>query len=503
MNIKLRDNETLRQALSRLRKEVKAGETTLEIDEVKDVVEALSSEDPKTRKNAALLLADLANLDVLSDFFRERAREILDTLVSTYVKEDTLFVRSSILEGVKAYLDETKFDISKSVESIISKLEERLSEIDGEEHEESELKHLREERHILTLLLNAGDAKHEVKNLIKPFEVLLTCDKGFAENIADQIVGDAKVTPVGVRSRISRINDLKKIRLYRDLLFLVPIRKGYICDSESLGSLPENSKIVGLLEDLFEAPGDNFKFRIDLKSKDELLQTGKYIRKISAEIEKSSKGRLINDPGDYEVVIVLREKKDGHFSVFINIPKFSDERFAYRQFAEPTSMSPVTAATVVSEIQEYLKPESWIIDPFCGTGTLLLERALFMPSREYYGIDTYGQAIKEARVNAENAGVDVHFINRDYFDFKSDYPFHEILAEFPDFYGKDPKEKDDFYKSFFQKSIEIAASKAMMFVVSSEENLVKKYIRLNSELKFIRSKDLKHDIKIYIIGVEK
>jgi molybdopterin converting factor small subunit len=135
LNIKLRDNETLRQALSRLRKEVKAGETTLEIDEVKDVVEALSSEDPKTRKNAALLLADLANLDVLSDFFKERAREILDTLVSTYVKEDTLFVRSSILEGVKAYLDETKFDISKSVESIISKLEERLSEIDGEEHE--------------------------------------------------------------------------------------------------------------------------------------------------------------------------------------------------------------------------------------------------------------------------------------------------------------------------------------------------------------------------------
>ena len=139
MNIRLRDNETLRQALSRLRKEVKAGETTLEIDEVKDVVEALSSEDPKTRKNAALLLADLANLDVLSDFFKERAREILDTLVSTYVKEDTLFVRSSILEGVKAYLDETKFDISKSVESIISKLEERLSEIDGEEHEESEV----------------------------------------------------------------------------------------------------------------------------------------------------------------------------------------------------------------------------------------------------------------------------------------------------------------------------------------------------------------------------
>ncbi len=503
MNIKLRDNETLRQALSRLRKEVKAGETTLEIDEVKDVVEALSSEDPKTRKNAALLLADLANLDVLSDFFKDRAREILDTLVSTYVKEDTLFVRSSILEGVKAYFDETKFDISKSVESIISKLEERLSEIDGEEHEESELKHLREERHLLTLLLNSGDAKHEVKNLIKPFEVLMTCDKGFAENIADQIVGDAKVTPVGVRSRISRINDLKKIRLYRDLLFLVPIRRGYTCNPDSLGSLPENSKIVGLLEDLFEAKGDNFKFRIDLKSKDEKLLNGKYIRKVSAEIEKSSRGRLVNDPGDYEVVIVLREKKDGNFAVFVNIPKLSDARFSYREFAEPTSMSPVTAATVVSEIQEYLKPESWIIDPFCGTGTLLLERALFMSSREYYGIDTFGQAIKEARVNAENAGVDVHFINRDYFDFKSDYPFHEILAEFPDFYGKDPKEKDDFYKSFFQKSIEIAANKAMIFAVSSEENLIKKYIRLHSELKFIRSKDLKHDIKIYIIGVER
>lgn len=503
MNIKIRENETLRQALSRLRQEVKSGDALLSMDEVRDVVEALSSEDPKTRKNAALLLADVSKVEEISGTIKSKAKEILDKLVSTYISEDTLFVRSSILEGVMAYLDESKFDISKSVESIILKMEDRISEIDAVEHEESELKHLREERHLLTLILNQANKKHEVTNLIKPFEVLMTCDKGFAQNIADQIVGEAKITPAGVRSRISRINDLKKIRLYKELLFLVPIRKGFICNAETLGELPENSKIVNLLEDLFEASGDNFKFRIDLKTKDEALTNGKYIRKISSEIEKSSKGRLVNDPGDYEFLIVLREKKDGNLAVFLNIPKLSDGRFAYREYAEPTSMSPVTAATVVSEIKEYIKPESWIIDPFCGTGTLLLERALYMPSREYYGIDTYGQAIHEARVNAENAGVDIHFINRDYFDFTSDYPFHEVLADFPDFYGKNPKEKDDFYKSFFKKTIEIAANKAMIFVVSNEENLIKKYIRLHSELKFVRSKDLKHDIKIYIIGVEK
>jgi 23S rRNA G2445 N2-methylase RlmL len=158
---------------------------------------------------------------------------------------------------------------------------------------------------------------------------------------------------------------------------------------------------------------------------------------------------------------------------------------------------------IIFEIKEYIKPESWIIDPFCGTGTLLLERALKMPSREYYGIDTYGEAIKEARINAEAAGVKVNFINRNFFDFTSDYPFQEIIAEFPDLFGKEPKEKNSFYESFFRKAIEIADEGAIMFLVSEEENLIKKHIRLSSNLKLIRSKHLGKSKSIYIIGVEK
>ena len=498
MSIRLNENETLRQALSRLRKEMKSDGRFDVVDDIKDVVLALSSDDAKTRKNAALLLGDLK----ANGFGGREVKEIesvFDSLVMAYKNETTLFVRPSILEGLKEFISSNE-DLSR-IKDILS---EKLHDIDDNEHEDSEMKHLREERHLISLILSIGDkCNHEVTNLIKPFEVLLTCDKGFADNIAKEIVGEAKVTPIGVRSRISRLNDLKKIRLYRELLFLVPIKRDYICTADSLGELPQKTAIIKLLEDLFEAKGDSFRFRIEISSSDENVLMGKFIKKVSAEMEKSSNQRLINDPSDYEVIIVLKERKDGRYSSFVKIPKLSEERFSYRQFSEPTSMAGVTAAEVVSEIKEYIKKDSWIIDPFCGTGTLLLERALYMPSREYYGIDTYGQAIKEARINAENAGVEVHFINRNFFDFISDYPFHEILGEFPDFYGKEPSEREDFYKNFFKCAIEIAANGAMMFLISADENMIKKYIRLNSELKFVRSKDLTRDLKIYIIGVEK
>ena len=70
-----------------------------------------------------------------------------------------------------------------------------------------------------------------------------------------------------------------------------------------------------------------------------------------------------------------------------------DNRFAYRKNVLPTSMHPSQAALIVSLAKPYLKETAQIMDPFCGVGTLLIERAHLVPAREIYATDTYGDAI--------------------------------------------------------------------------------------------------------------
>ena len=88
----------------------------------------LQEEDAKTRKNAALLLGDLA------------VQNALQPLWKAYTREQTLFVKSAYLEAMKAL----------HAEEILSQLKDRLAELEGEpvteenrKHREAELRALR------------------------------------------------------------------------------------------------------------------------------------------------------------------------------------------------------------------------------------------------------------------------------------------------------------------------------------------------------------------------
>lgn len=94
-------------------------------------------------------------------------------------------------------------------------------------------------------------------------------------------------------------------------------------------------------------------------------------------------------------------------------------------------MHPSLAALIMELAAPYLKENAQIIDPFCGVGTMLIERDIRVPAREKYGTDIFGEAIDGARENAALAGEQINFIHRDFFDFKHDYLFDEIVTNMP------------------------------------------------------------------------
>lgn len=135
-----------RQNLSALRSAVKddAGMNDLfELveDDLGTMTGFLDSDDPKVRKNAALLMGELD----MSDF--------IQPLVNGYRKESQLFVRSAYLEALKGY----------DIEEYLPFFKGRVKELSDTEITPENRKHINEELKALTELIVSceGISRHE------------------------------------------------------------------------------------------------------------------------------------------------------------------------------------------------------------------------------------------------------------------------------------------------------------------------------------------------------
>ena len=479
-------DETPRQALSRARSELrdhKASVSDYEED-LDEILSMLFSEDAKTRKNAALLIKDLSSSDKIHDGSK-------DALFKSFRDEKTLFVRPSVAQAIAASLPLSSF------EEIFTNRKKEIEEgLSAGSFSESDRPHLNEELHIIAEALSAGK-KHEVR-FNHSYQVVLTANRAAFPAIRHELGPETKELSYGIRAGVRDLDKLMKIRTFKDVLFLIPIKKGYEASLETIGSLPENSGLLKLVSDLFDAPHDCFRFRISGSS---VISDGKTIRKIGSKIEESSGRRLINSPSDYEFELVLKPGREGRIKTFVRIPGM-DKRFLYRKYTEAQSMSGPMAAVSVSLMKKYFRDNAQVIDAFSGSGTLIIERAIAGGTKALYGTDTYGIAVKEARANAELAGVNINFINRNFFDFTSDYKFDEIIGQFPDFFGKDLSEKNDFYDNFFEEGLRIAGDDAFFFLISRDQNQIRRSAR-KFGLKYVSEEELSKEEKLYILEVVK
>ncbi|MDD7702464.1 MAG: methyltransferase [Lachnospiraceae bacterium] len=506
------------------------------------ILACLTHEDAKTRKNAALVLQTIAEeygLDIFGDDQVEDpaasdeaptasdlpSAEVASYLYAAYKAEETMFVRSAYLEALKCF----------DCEPYRAELMERLTFLKEESWAEGDLKHVREERHAIESLFEApaSEMKSEFKGLDREMGILLVIDEAVREAAQTELGAGARVVPGGVRLTTSSWKKVQSCRLYKEALFPVPLRKGSQITVSNMGSLVADSKLIPMVDELLKAAGDSTQtgsagenavsvgnaaenagsvvsvgenagarehpFRMEIRSSSDEDRSGAALKRAAAELEEASKGRLRNSKTAYEFTLVLMAKRDGSLSPYIKLPDSTDHRFDYRKNSEATSMSAVMAAEAVQMIRPYLKDGAQVIDPFAGVGTLLIERAKAVPHGDLYATDIYGHAVIGGRENAELAGVNISYINRDFFDFKHDYPFDEVITEFPDLFNKEAEEKEEFFRNFFRSAMEVTADKAMLFLISAEDKAMHKHIRLNPELRIVSEIEFRGHEKIYVI----
>lgn len=481
------EQKNIRTNLSNLRKLIKdtdAKKECLVLLKGKEnlIVSFLKHEDAKSRKNAALLLGDL------------EYQESLEALYNAYQTESTLFVKASYLQAISV------LDCSELLDELRMDLKNLLAMKQTEETK----KHIEEQIRVLRKVMVEYDGidTHTIDIKGKTVSVLLTVNKNHREVVKQMIKNsNAKVHPLGILVETDNLFSLMKIRTFREILF--PIHtKGLISSNPTdAAKAIWEADTMEILNNLHKGEG-SFYFRVECKSAMTLEERSNFTKKFGSCLENLSNGKLINSTSDYEVEIRLIANKEGEFFPCLKLMTLKDNRFTYRKNAIATSIHPSSAALMMELAKEYLKEKGQIIDPFCGVGTMLIERDLKVPAKEIYATEIFGDAITFARENARLAGEKINFIHRDFFDFKHDYPFDEIITNMPLRGKKTKQEIDEFYAKFFIKAKEILNKEATLILYTNEIGFVKKQLRLHKEYRLLQEHCMqtKGDFYLMIIG---
>lgn len=450
----------LRKNLSQLRKEIKEKSAKLSLlyklgNNYNLFTDLLDNEDPKVRKNVALLIGEL------------EIQQALDLLYARYKVEDKLFIKSSYITAMgridcRKYLDNFKERIK-----ILSKEEVT---IENKKHILEELKELSD-----IIVKYEGIKEHKFIGYKKQSNMVLLTNRNYVDATLGQLVGiKAKEFNAGIMLQTDHLEEVLSIRTYQEALFVIPGMKSVIADANEAANIIVQSSLIKFLLERHEG-GAPFYFRVEVKSKMPLDKKSEFAKKLSSEIELLSDRKLINNTSNYEFEIRAIQNREGEYNLLVKLFTIVDDRFAYRQNVIATSIKPVNAALVAELAKDYMKADAKVLDPFCGVGTMLIERHKRVKANTMYGIDLLEDAIDGARLNTKQAHQIAHYINKDFFEFTHEYLFDEVITNMPFQIGRVTQEEIiELYSKFFIKIKQHLNQDGVVIMYSHDKDIVKK-----------------------------
>ena len=446
----------LRQNLIKLKGSMTAVDT-LDGPIVEKLCDCLSHEDPKVRKNAALLLGYTKNLKnqgynvILAANGKEGLEKIetndihlaivditmmASVLLDAYKNEEKDFVKDAYLKGMSHY----------DCKPYIKELQEIQNELMNSEVVDS--KHIKAQLKVLNPMIRSYSyhKKKSIRLLHKEVDVILTTLPYYQYTLFEQ-VKHLRYKPVGqgVLVRTKAIYDLLGLRNYREMIF--PLSG---CSGLALDQMREKKSAV--------------------------------INDVVQELIEEMPSHLQNVTSDYDIEILIRELKPGTVNVYLKLSSLDNPRFNYRCEIISNSMQPYVAATLMEVAKPYMGMHSRVLDPFCGSGVTLIERCMAKPVKFAMGLDIYGEGLEAAKKNAIAANQAIHFVNKDANRFVNNEMFDEIFTDMPTYAQmKDTRALKNLYDNFFKRIHRHVLPEGYVFIYTTEISLVEKNLRLNSD----------------------
>lgn len=439
--------------------------------EYSDVKAILSHEDVKVRQFGAFCIADL---------FGESAATFL---VDAYLREDVEYNKEHLVKAL------TQLPLSSGQEKLYGRLEELIGLLRGEKNE-SHKHYIKEIRSLLCLLRKDGERRPFTGQKLKN-EIVLTTNRNFREVTLDSIKGcPKKLFNAGVMVLCDDIRKIADIRTFDEMLFAPPF------DEENYGLIGKEKDVARryisevltpyILERMKirkNAKKLPVSFRLDIKG-EEVRETEEDIqRTLTGIVEEESGYELINIRNDFDIQIRFVKRKTGVFRPLVKFYVPKDARFLYKTTDVAAGLKPYTAALICALCGEYMTEGAKVLDPFCGAGTLLVERDKFLKTEFLFGSDIYPAACAAAEQNLAKAGLSVKskIINKDFLSLGHKELFTELITDLPfETEKKTLKELEAVYSAFFSRCTVLLEKGSYIFVYTRNYSLLKKEITRNN-----------------------
>ena len=422
---------------------------------------ALASNEPKLRKNTARLMGEL------------KFAGDVPALISALKVEGTRFVRPSLLLALGSIGgDEAKATLqAHTVPPAESEYDER---------------HVRDELDALATANKSFLAQslpaHEFTGLQTPAELELTTPELLSGSLVYEL-NKLNIKPLRTTASSVILMERDIARLYRCRSFF----DAFIVLGRDLSPEPKSAaiKLKAPFETLLkschsDAGQTRFGYRIEIRGETDRASLAKTL---AGYLDGDA---LVNAPGAYEAELRLVLKPNGSMDAYVKLFTLKDTRFSYRLGALPASIHPATASALLLHAREHLTENARVLDPCCGSGTMLIERGMITKCASLTGVDIAHKAIDVARRNAEAAGCGAKFIVNDSLRFEAARPYDELIANLP--FGNrvgTHKQNEKFYAGLLALIPKWVRHGGIAVLYTMEFTLLKKLLMEHPKLKLL------------------
>ena len=432
---------------------------------LKKLRSALTDESsPKLRRNAARLLGSLS-----------RAPEDADRLISAIGREQTRFVRPSQLFALGAVGGEKaeRFLNAYTPAPPADETEKKHYEEETEALKQAKAACMKHEKHVYTGL----DREYELE-LAAPDRLTMQ----LVQELADIGFTAYDIRRASVKVKTSDYSALFEARCFSEALFTAgettEIKPQLIAEAAA-------PFMLKLMKNTHKGEPP-YRYRIEIEGELPAERTA-FKKKFRDLIDGEE---LVNAPSDYELELRVVTAQHGA-RLYVKLFTVKDERFLYRKESIPAAMNPATAAAVLRFAGDHLTVNARVIDPCCGSGTLLIERGLISPCASLTGVDIAHKAVDAARTNAEAAakllGVkQAKFIVNDILRFEVKRPYDELICNLP--FGNrvgTHSSCEKLYAGLLDKLPELVKKGGTALLYTMEFTLLKKLIRERKNLEIL------------------
>ena len=407
----------------------------------------MESDDAKLKKSTAQLLGKL------------RPDEYAELLKESLLKEETHYVKPSLILALGN---------AKNTPWV-------LEFLNSYEITATEQKHIEEQKAALNKAVSSQKADKLEYKMINPLpkgtKLLLTCP---SVRVTQREVA-ALNYKTDIMSEQDNLLTVKGVEKYRRIFAARSFYKAYIVfDLYKNVNEAVNAAASGMftyfLRRLYGK--GNLEYRLDIKSGDVSREDRKRLSvKLSERLDKQG---FINSPSAYMFEITVMSVYRG--AMLLIMPQAQlDDRFTYKKQGVSASIHPAAAAACVSFIAPYLKEDASVLDCFCGSGTMLFERAR-KPYGRLMGTDISKDALKAARLNEKFAKTGAHFYMKNALSPFED-TFDEVISNLP--FGLrvgSHMKNEGMYKGFLENLRRLLKKDGYAFLFTHDKKLLAELI---------------------------